>query len=152
MLHTKGALQSVLPLCARVAELDAVRPVDGALRERVLALENELAAGGLRVLAVAWRHVSPGEPIESLITWWPWEAAEWQLRVQVVDNDQRVLAERTQPLRVVETPLYNIPAIFGDSTGLRHRWPTFLLLPALALLLGLGLFLTRSASAGGREP
>ena len=66
VLHTKGALQSVLPLCERVAEFDSVRPLDDASRERMLALENELGAKGLRVLAVAWRHVTEGEPIESL--------------------------------------------------------------------------------------
>jgi len=66
VLHTKGALQSVLPLCGRVAESDTVAPLDDAARERVLEIENELAAQGLRVLAVAWRHVAEGEPSEGL--------------------------------------------------------------------------------------
>ena len=66
VLHTKGALQSLLPLCRSVADHGAVRPLDGAASERALALENELAAQGLRVLAVAWRHVTEGEPLEAL--------------------------------------------------------------------------------------
>lgn len=66
VLHTKGALQSLLPLCRSVADNGAVRPLDGAASERALALENELAAQGLRVLAVAWRHVTEGEPLEAL--------------------------------------------------------------------------------------
>jgi len=61
VLHTKGALQSLLPLCRTVAEDGGLSPLDAAARERVLASESELAAQGLRVLAVAWRRVAEGE-------------------------------------------------------------------------------------------
>ena len=66
VLHTKGALQSLLPLCRTVAEDGGLSPLDAAARERVLASESELAAQGLRVLAVAWRRVAEGEPTDAL--------------------------------------------------------------------------------------
>jgi calcium-translocating P-type ATPase len=66
VLHTKGALESLLPLCERVASGAAVLPLDAARRERFVAAESELGEQGLRVLAVATRPVSPGEPSEAL--------------------------------------------------------------------------------------
>jgi calcium-translocating P-type ATPase len=66
VLHTKGALQSLLPLCAAVAEDGGLVPLDAAARERVVAAESELAAQGLRVLAVAWRRVAEDEPTDAL--------------------------------------------------------------------------------------
>lgn len=66
VLHTKGALQSVLPLCTRGVEQETVRPLDDAARGHALALETELAAEGLRVRAVARCDVGEGEPLDVL--------------------------------------------------------------------------------------
>ena len=57
VLYTKGALETVLPLC-REAELGGARvPMTAALKERFVAAEQELARAGLRVIATAYRPV-----------------------------------------------------------------------------------------------
>jgi calcium-translocating P-type ATPase len=60
VLYTKGALESVLPLCASVHTAKGVVPLKGAYREDFLAAENRLGERGLRVLALAWRGVDEG--------------------------------------------------------------------------------------------
>jgi calcium-translocating P-type ATPase len=53
-VHTKGALESVLPLCARVLGTDgAVDDLTDAVRGELSAAMDRYAAAGLRVLAVA---------------------------------------------------------------------------------------------------
>ncbi|EXI71104.1 MAG: Calcium-transporting ATPase [Candidatus Accumulibacter sp. SK-11] len=55
MLYCKGALETVLAGC-RFIEFDAgVAPLDPAARTRLLAAQDEMASGGLRVLAFAHR-------------------------------------------------------------------------------------------------
>ena len=58
-LITKGAPESVLPLCTEV-ELDRVaKPFDDQWREAADALFRRLSADGYRVLAVAYKAVAP---------------------------------------------------------------------------------------------
>jgi calcium-translocating P-type ATPase len=66
VLHCKGALESLLPLCDRIADRDGVVALDEAGRRRLLAAEAALGERGLRVLAVAWRPVAEGEPRAAL--------------------------------------------------------------------------------------
>ena len=66
VLHTKGALESVLPLCDRMASGAETRPLDDASRARFVATESDLGRQGLRVLAVATREVAADEPAEAL--------------------------------------------------------------------------------------
>ena len=66
VLHCKGALESLLPLCEAVEEPSGIAPLDDARRSALVQAEADLGAQGLRVLAVAWRHVDPGEPREAL--------------------------------------------------------------------------------------
>jgi sodium/potassium-transporting ATPase subunit alpha len=54
VLYCKGALQTVLPLCSQVAVGDGIVPINAETRERFLAVQNEMADHGLRVLAFAW--------------------------------------------------------------------------------------------------
>ena len=62
-VHTKGAPEAVLPLCARVMEADGTpRLLDAAERERIESLVNGYANEGLRVLAVAQRKVDGALP------------------------------------------------------------------------------------------
>ncbi|MEW6593705.1 MAG: cation-transporting P-type ATPase [Thermodesulfobacteriota bacterium] len=58
MLHTKGALETVLPLCSQVVMNGEQQPLTAEWRERFIAEENRLGAEGLRVLAVACRPVA----------------------------------------------------------------------------------------------
>jgi len=60
-LITKGAPESVLPLCtAEDSEVGtAGDPFDAASRARVDSVYRELSERGLRVVAVAWREVPP---------------------------------------------------------------------------------------------
>ena len=51
----KGAVEGLLELCVAVWDDGAVHPLDGAWRQRILAANGRLAAGGQRVLGVAFR-------------------------------------------------------------------------------------------------
>jgi sodium/potassium-transporting ATPase subunit alpha len=54
-LLVKGALETVLPLCAKIEEGRTERAITVADRERVKVVEDDLARRGLRVLAFAHR-------------------------------------------------------------------------------------------------
>jgi calcium-translocating P-type ATPase len=56
-VHTKGAPESVLPLCTRLAGMDGAGPLDDRRRTEVMAVVDGYASQGLRVLAVAERAV-----------------------------------------------------------------------------------------------
>jgi Ca2+-transporting ATPase len=55
----KGAPEQVLGLCER----DLYGPLDAASRQRLLDRNEELADQGLRVLALAWRRIEPGDEL-----------------------------------------------------------------------------------------
>jgi Mg2+-importing ATPase len=61
LLITKGAPESVLPVCAAAEIAGAIRSLDVEARRLVEDTYQELSAKGLRVLAVAWRDV-PKKP------------------------------------------------------------------------------------------
>lgn len=58
VLYTKGALESVLPLCTEVQHHAGPAPLSATLTQRFRAAEESMAAQGLRVLALAYRRVS----------------------------------------------------------------------------------------------
>ncbi len=60
-LYSKGALETLLPLCGHVQDGAGTRRLDDAARAAVLAAEANLAERGLRVLALAWRPVAADE-------------------------------------------------------------------------------------------
>ena len=60
ILYTKGAPETVLPLCAEVLVEGEVRPLDAALRAQFVAAQEAMAAQGLRILAFASRGVAQG--------------------------------------------------------------------------------------------
>ncbi len=60
-VYTKGALESLLPLCSGARLMDGSAPLDASRRERFLRAEEAMAASGLRVLALAARDASPDE-------------------------------------------------------------------------------------------
>ena len=57
VLHVKGALQCLLPLCTALHTAEGVVPLTDAHRESFRAAENRLGERGLRVLALAWRPI-----------------------------------------------------------------------------------------------
>ncbi|MDY7088990.1 MAG: cation-transporting P-type ATPase [Actinomycetota bacterium] len=62
-VHTKGAVESVLPLCAGVRASDGVIvPVTPSVRADVASAVDRYANAGLRVLAVAARQLDPAPP------------------------------------------------------------------------------------------
>jgi calcium-translocating P-type ATPase len=61
ILYTKGAPETVLPLCDRIREDDAVVPLSDERRTGILRDVEQMADRGLRVLAFADRDVSEGE-------------------------------------------------------------------------------------------
>lgn len=60
VLEVKGALDSLLPLCSRIADGDSVRPLSDDDRRTHLDAEARMARDGLRVLAFARRLVPDG--------------------------------------------------------------------------------------------
>ncbi|HSR36765.1 MAG TPA: HAD-IC family P-type ATPase, partial [Desulfurivibrionaceae bacterium] len=58
VLHTKGALETVLPLCDSVMVQGVSQPLTDEWRERFTTEENRLGTEGLRVLAVAHRRMA----------------------------------------------------------------------------------------------
>jgi Ca2+-transporting ATPase len=62
LAFVKGAPEQVLALCAS----DLRGPLDAGRRAEILARNHAMADRGLRVLAVAWRRLSDGEPRELL--------------------------------------------------------------------------------------
>jgi calcium-translocating P-type ATPase len=61
-LYTKGALETVLPRCSRIATADGEEPLAAATGEKIRAAEAALTDQGLRVLALAWRAWPAEEP------------------------------------------------------------------------------------------
>lgn len=57
-VHTKGALDSVLPLCSRIATESGERDLTDDDRERIQTAAADLSDDALRVLAVATRSIS----------------------------------------------------------------------------------------------
>ncbi len=60
-LYTKGALESLLPLCHRTQSVAGPEPLTPEVVARFTGVEREMAQEGLRVLALAWRPVSAPE-------------------------------------------------------------------------------------------
>lgn len=60
VLYTKGALETVLPLCRFVRRNGSDQPLTSGLKDDFLRAEETMATGGLRVLAFAYRPVSEG--------------------------------------------------------------------------------------------
>jgi Ca2+-transporting ATPase len=65
----KGAPESLLALCSAELGEDGERPLDAARRQAWLQRAEELAAGGLRTLAIAERHLADAtdSPYEALV-------------------------------------------------------------------------------------
>ncbi len=72
IVHTKGALDSVLPRCARIATAAGERAITDEDRERVQAAAAAMSDEALRVLAAARREVEPaaanGSDLETDLT------------------------------------------------------------------------------------
>jgi calcium-translocating P-type ATPase len=61
ILHAKGALESLLPLCSHLLLEAGPTPLDQSQQQRLLAAQDQLAAQGLRVLALASRTLPADE-------------------------------------------------------------------------------------------
>lgn len=65
VLLCKGALEKLLPLCESTWHLQRPEPLSRELRANILNAQERMADRGLRVLALAWRWLPPGqEPCE----------------------------------------------------------------------------------------
>ncbi|WP_284155231.1 cation-translocating P-type ATPase [Sulfuricystis thermophila] len=60
-LWCKGAPEAVLPLCSSWRDGGQSRPLDAAALEAFRRAQEAMADRGLRVLALAWRRLAPGE-------------------------------------------------------------------------------------------
>jgi len=61
VLYCKGAPESVLPRCLSMARDGRVEPLGAAARQALGAAQEAMTDQGLRVLALAWRRLAPGE-------------------------------------------------------------------------------------------
>lgn len=61
ILHTKGALETVLPLCGRVQVGPRVDPLTSEWGQKFLRAQDSMAHEGLRVLALAYRTLTRDE-------------------------------------------------------------------------------------------
>jgi len=59
MLYCKGAPESVLPLCDTMLLQGKTQPLDEATRASLLAMQEQMAEQGLRVIALAYRSLPP---------------------------------------------------------------------------------------------
>lgn len=61
----KGAGESLLPLCSSLSQDGGTIPLDGSTMEELAGRQRDMAAGGLRVIALAFRELDalPGEAI-----------------------------------------------------------------------------------------
>ena len=66
MTYLKGAPDVVLPLCSRWQRGEEVIDLSEAWRSRILTANEELASGGLRVMAIAYRADQRERPEEEL--------------------------------------------------------------------------------------
>jgi magnesium-transporting ATPase (P-type) len=57
LVYVKGAPKEVLALCNCVSQNDQVVPLDSSLKTRIMSANDDYARNGLRVLAVAYRHL-----------------------------------------------------------------------------------------------
>jgi len=62
VLHAKGALESLLPLCDRIAVIDGVRKISESDRKALSQAEGGMAEAGMRVLTLARREMKAGTP------------------------------------------------------------------------------------------
>ncbi len=61
LAFTKGAVDSILGVCQYVWDEDAPKPMDDDWQRRIAEAHDELAAGGMRVLGVAFRMLDEQE-------------------------------------------------------------------------------------------
>jgi sodium/potassium-transporting ATPase subunit alpha len=61
---SKGAPESMLPVCSHCLAEGGVAPLTAELRERYVSLYHSMMDEGLRVLAFAYRETGEGEPID----------------------------------------------------------------------------------------
>lgn len=66
VLYTKGALETVLPLCQRIECNGKVESLTTDWSRKLLEAQDAMAEDGLRVLAFAYRQVMPGEEHDRL--------------------------------------------------------------------------------------
>lgn len=64
VLHVKGALDSLLPLCTQMAGSAETAPITAAQRKHLLQVEGEMAQAGMRILALARREMDATLPKE----------------------------------------------------------------------------------------
>ncbi|MBN2517370.1 MAG: calcium-transporting P-type ATPase, PMR1-type [Candidatus Altiarchaeota archaeon] len=64
VVYTKGGVEIVLSLCNSIYKNGRIIKLDKRERERILAKNNEMAEGALRVLGFAFRELKPDEDLD----------------------------------------------------------------------------------------
>ncbi|MHB1421535.1 MAG: cation-translocating P-type ATPase, partial [Bacillota bacterium] len=67
-IYTKGAAEAVIALCGSMIKDGKILPLSSSERNRILGVNDAMTSKALRVLALAWKELSPeessGEPVE----------------------------------------------------------------------------------------
>jgi len=122
LLVTKGAPESVLPVCTRLSTTQGEAPLDSAARETVQATFSRLSAEGYRLLAVGFRR------IEKRPAYAPEDEAELVFAgfVSFMDPPQEDVAETLQTLHQDGV---TVKILTGDNDLVTHHVCDYLVKP-----------------------
>jgi len=103
VVHVKGAAEALLERCTGLQRGEEVVPLDEGTRTAALASAGELAAQGLRVLALAWRavpeHAEPERAEEELV-WAGLVGMQDPPREEVADAVRACLGAGIRPVMI----------------------------------------------------
>ncbi|MHB9034415.1 MAG: cation-translocating P-type ATPase, partial [Anaerolineae bacterium] len=79
MAFTKGAPKETLALCTHILWQGQVKPLDDAMRNTIMSVNDDFARSGLRVLAIATRSLSQEVNQRQPLGTWTAESTEYDL-------------------------------------------------------------------------
>jgi P-type Mg2+ transporter len=141
VLITKGAPESVLPICAAAEIAGEIRSLDAETRRRAEETYRDLSSKGLCVLAVAWRDV-PEKPAYGLA-----DEAELTLAGFAAFDDP-VLADAPALLETLRSDGVEVKILTGDNELVARRVCSEVGLDRERLVLGTEVDRTTDAALG----
>ena len=125
VVHTKGALDSVLPLCTRILTGEGERDITDADRDRIVAASAALSDEALRVLAAARRPIRPTDivvdELEQQLTFVGLVGMIDPPRLEVKDSIAKCRAAGITPVMITGDHQNTALAIARELGIARHR-------------------------------
>lgn len=141
VLITKGAPESVLPICVAAEIAGEIRSLDEETRRRAEETYRDLSSKGLRVLAVAWRDV-PEKPAYGL------EDEKELTLAGFAAFDDPVLADAPALLETLRRDGVEVKILTGDNELVARRVCSEVGLDRERLVLGADVDRTTDAALG----